>query len=262
MKIAPGDPEIQKDVQALFGPTRKFKSLAASSAAPDAMILNAPSPPVSSSPQASATYALGLATEGKLDEAAKIFDAVNFPGEKQDDIVREAYMEIQVQIVVAMARNRRCSEAIAAEDRLGDENPQLPFTFHGFGGILKGLRMQYNLAALEVLCGNEKGARKIWSKLAKTQIKDVANPEFAVPFVAAAALGQDAETKPRIEAALEQIKAALARNSDRATLLYSQGMLLRTLGREKDAQSSLADVLGANPPPMIGYLALVALRHR
>jgi len=36
--------------------------------------------------------------------------------------------------------------------------------------------------------------------------------------------------------------------------------LLRVLGREKDAQSSFADALGANPPPMIGYLALVALR--
>ncbi len=262
LKIAPGDPEIQKGVQTLFGPARKFKSLAASNAPPDAMILNAPSLPASSSPQASARYALGLAAEGKLDEAAKVFDAVNFPGEKQDDIVREAYMEIQVQTVVAMARNRRCSEAIAAEERLGDENPLLPFTFHSFGGILKGLRVQFNLATLEVLCGNEKGARKIWNKLAKTQVKDVANPEFSVPFVAAATLGQEAEAKPRMEAALEQIKAALAGNSDRATLLYSQGMLLRALGREKDAQSSFADVVGASPPPMIGYLALAALRRR
>ena len=49
---------------------------------------------------------------------------------------------------------------------------------------------------------------------------------------------------------------------NRATLLYTQGMLLRTLGREKDAQTSFADALGANPPPMTGYLALVALRRR
>src|SRR5260370_34382830 len=151
---------------------------------------------------------------------------------------------------------------MAAEERLGNENPALPFTFHSFGAILKGLRTQFNLATLEVLCGNEKGARKIWNKLAKTQVKDVSDPDFSVPFVAAATLGQEAEAKPRMEAALEQIKGALEGNSDRATLLYSQGMLLRALGRGKNPQGSVAEALGANPPPMIGYLALIALRRR
>ncbi len=257
LKVAPFDPEIQKGVQALFGPIRNTKAVGKSAIPTDA----APKPQLST-PLASATYALGLAADGDLNEAYRVFDAVNFPGEKQDDIVREAYMEIQVQSVLALARSRHCSEAIAAEDRLGDENPQLPFTFHGFGGILKGLRMQYNLGTLEVLCGNEKGAKKIWAKLAKAQVKDISDPEFSVPFVAATALGQQAEAKPRIEAALEQIKSALAGSANRAPLLYTQGMLLRALGREKDAQASLTDVVGANPSPMIGYLALVALRRR
>src|SRR5260370_27012228 len=151
---------------------------------------------------------------------------------------------------------------MAAEERLGNENPALPFRFRSFGAILKGLRTQYKLATLEVLCGNEKGARKIWTKLAKTQVKDLSDPDFFIPFVAAVTAGQEAEAKPRIEAALEQIKGALGGSSDRATLLYSQGMLLRALGREKEAQSSFADALVANPPPMTGYLALVALRRR
>jgi tetratricopeptide (TPR) repeat protein len=270
LKVAPTDPQIQKGVLTLFGPVRGPKALAASKGLFDPASGTAPSPPKSansekkqlSTPEANATYALGLAAEGKLDDAAGVFDPANFPGEKQVEIVRESYMEIQVQTLLALAHNRRCSEAIAAEDRLGDENPALPFTFHSFGAILKGPRMQYNLATLEVLCGNEKGARKIWNKLAKTQVKDVSDPEFSIPFLAAATLGQEADAKSRSEAALEQVKAALAGNSNRATLLYTQGMLLRTLGREKDAQSSFADALGANPPPMIGYLALVALRRR
>ena len=257
LKIAPADPQIQKGVQALFGPTRNPRG---SSASVDPAG-NGNAVPLAS-PKASATYALGLAAEGKLDKAAEVFVPVNFPGEKQEETVREAYMEIQVQMILALARARRCSEAIAAEDGLGNEIPALPFTFRSFGAILKGLRTQYNLATLEALCGNEKGARKIWSKLSKTQVKDVSDPDFSVPFAAAAALGQEAEAKARMEAALEQIKSALAANSDRAALLYSQGMLLRVLGREKDAQSSFADALGANPQPMIGYLALVALRRR
>jgi tetratricopeptide (TPR) repeat protein len=256
LKIAPIDSQIQKGVQTLFGSTRNSKGSSGSlDPAGDGKALL-------SSPRESATYALGLAAEGNLGDAAKVFDPVNFPGEKQEETVREAYIEIEVQKVLALARARRCSEAIAAEDGLGNENPALPFTFRSFGSILKGPRTQYNLATLEMLCGNEKGARKIWSKLAKAQVKDVSDPDFSVPFVAAAALGQEAEAKTKIEAALEQIKGALSGNSDRATLLYSQGMLLRVLGREKDAQSSFADALGANPPPMIGYLALVALRRR
>jgi tetratricopeptide (TPR) repeat protein len=270
LKVAPTDPQIQKGVQTLFGPVRGPKALGASKTRFDPTIGSASSLSKSTSsdktqlstPEASATYALGLAAAGKLEDAAGVFDPVNFPGEKQAETVREAYMEIQMQTVLALARNRRCSEAIAAEDKLGDENPALPFTFHSFGAILRGLRMQYNLATLEVLCGNEKGARKIWSKLAKAQVKDVSDPDFSIPFVAAATLGLEGEMKARSEAALEQIKTALTGNSNRATLLYSQGMLLRALGREKDAQSSFADALGANPPPMIGYLALVALRRR
>jgi tetratricopeptide (TPR) repeat protein len=257
LKVAPFDPEIQTGVKTLFGPVRNPNAVAKS-----AMPTDGAAKMQLSTPLASATYALGLVADGDLAGANNVFNAVNFPGEKQDDIVREAYMELQVQSVLAVAHSRHCSEAIAAEERLGDENPQLPFTFHGFGGILKGLRMQYNLGILEVLCGNEKGAKKIWSKVAKAQVKDISDPEFSVPFVAAAALGQQAEAKPRIEAALEQIKPALAGNANRATLLYTQGMLLRALGRERDAEASLADVVGASPSPMIGYLALVALRRR
>jgi tetratricopeptide (TPR) repeat protein len=261
LKAAPSDPQIQKGVQALFGATRNAASPKPEGASTGPSVETA-SKTAQLSPQANAAYALGLAAEGKLQDALNIFAPLNFPGEKQDDMVREAYMEILVQMVLASARNHRCSEAIAAEEKLGDENPSLPFTFHSFGAILKGARMQYNLATMELLCGNEKGAKKTWIKLAKAQVKNISDPDFSVPFQAAVASGQEADAKPRIEAALAQIKAGLSNALDRATLLYTQGMLLRAAGREKDAQSALAEVVGANPPPVIGYLALMALRHR
>ena len=253
LQIAPTDPEIQHGLEALFGPVPATKPAVpeTASAIPDKK-------QGLGSPKEAAAYALGLAARGKLAEAATVFDAANFPGEKQEEDVREAYIEIQAQGMLALARGRKCTEAIAAGDAIGNENPNLPFTFHGFGAILKGLRFQYYFAALEALCGNDKSAKKMWSKLAKSG-KDVSDVDFSVPFLAAAMLGPD-EARPRVEAALEQVNRALSGGSkERSTLLYSRGMLLRALGREKDAQSSLAEVLGADPRPIVGYLALLAL---
>jgi tetratricopeptide (TPR) repeat protein len=258
LQIAPTDPELQRGLEALFVPAPKSASPGGAAVTSDSSSGNKRE---FGSPKEAAAYALGLAAQGKLADAANVFDAVNFPGEKQEEDVREAYIQIQAQGLLVLARARKCTEAIAAEDVIGNEDPKLPFTFHGFGAILKGPRFQYYFATVEALCGNDRNARKLWSKLAKLTGKDVSDVDFSVPFVAAAMLGPE-EAKPRIEAALEQVNRALtAGRAERSTLLYSRGMLLRALGREKDAQSSLAEVLGANPRPIVGYLALTALRR-
>ena len=252
-RVAPGDVALQK------GFITRLRS--PSSASPAAAATDAekrePVPP-----KIAIAQALTFAAQGNFAEASGLFTPLNFPAEKQDSDVREAYIEIQVQKVVALARARRCEEALASEDGLGNEDPALPFTFHGFGAILKGPRIQYTLAAVDAICGNEKGARKTWSRLAKSSVKDVADPDFVVPLMAAAAAGME-DAKSRVEAALGQVESALASKApaNRAALLYSRGILLRMLGRERDAESSLTDALEAEPPPMVSYLALTALKQ-
>jgi tetratricopeptide (TPR) repeat protein len=253
LKIAATDTELQKGFQGLFALATGSKSVV---------------PPVPASgikgdvstPRAAATYALALLGDGHVDEAAGVFQAANFPGEKQEELVRAAYIEIQVQKIAALARGKRCADAIAAQDHLGDEDPNLPFTFHGFGSILKGLRLQYDLAEAEARCGNEKNAKKTWAKLAKSA-QPVSDPDFVVPILAAAKI-ESAELRARIDMALEQVRAGLSNTADRPTLLYSQGILLRVAGREGEAQKSLGEALASNPPVMVGYLALKALREK
>ena len=253
LKIAATDTELQKDLQGLFTLATGSKSVV---------------PPIPASgikgdvlsPRAAATYALALLGDGHVDEAAGVFQAANFPGEKQEELVRAAYIEIQVQKIAALARGKRCADAIAAQDYLGDEDPNLPFTFHSFGSILKGLRLQYVLAEAEARCGNEKNAKKTWAKLAKTA-QAVSDPDFVVPILAAAKI-ESAELRARIDMALEQVRAGLSNTADRPTLLYSQGILLRVAGREGEAQKSLGEALASNPPVMVGYLALKALREK
>jgi tetratricopeptide (TPR) repeat protein len=268
LKIASSDPELKKGLQGVYTLVTGSNLATGTNLATGSNPLSAPSggPMTSiksdlSSPQAAAKYALGLLGDEQLDDAAAVFQAANFPAEKQDQFVREAYIEIQVQRIAALARGKRCTDAITAEDHLGDEDPDLPFTFHGFGPILKGLRVQYDLAGLEAQCGREKDAKKIWAKLAKSS-KDVSDPDFVVPILAAARIESAVDLRARIDMALEQVRGALNSSSDRSTLLYSQGMLLRTVGREGEAQKSLGEALASNPPGMVGYLALRALREK
>jgi tetratricopeptide (TPR) repeat protein len=248
LKIASSDTELQKGLRGVF-------ALATGSAPSNEIKADL------SSPQAAAKYALGLVGDGHLDEAAAVFQAANFPGEKQDQFIREAYIEVQVQRIAALARGKKCTDAIIAEDHLGDEDPNLPFTFHGFGPILKGLRVQYDLAGLEAQCGREKDARKSWAKLVKSS-KDPSDPDFVIPILAAARIESAVELRARIDMALEQVRGALNSSADRSTLLYSQGMLLRAVGREGEAQKSLGEALASNPPAIVGYLALKALREK
>ena len=256
LKIASADPELQKGLQGVYTFVTGSISVATPAAGPNTSVK-----PGLSSPQAAARYALGLLGDGHLEDAAAVFQASNFPGEKQDQFVRETYIEIQVQRIATLARGKKCTDAITAEDHLGDEDPNLPFTFHGFGPILKALRVQYELAGLEAQCGREKDAKKTWAKLAKSS-KDVSDPDFVVPILAAAKTESPAEVRARIDMALEQVRSALPSSVDRSTLLYSQGMLLRAVGREGEAQKSLGEALASNPSGMVGYLALKALREK
>jgi len=256
LKIAPADSELQKGLQGVYTMVTGSKPAApAADSAPPGIQADL------SSPGAAARYALGLLGDGHVDEASAVFQAANFPGEKQEQLVREAYIEVQVQRIVVLARARKCTEAETVEDHLGDEDPNLAFTFRGFGPILKDLRIQYDLAGIEAACGREKNAKKIWAKLAKAA-KDVSDPDFVIPILAAARIESAADLRARIDSALEQVRSALKTGADRSTLLYSQGMLLRAVGREGEAQKSLGEALASNPPAMVGYLALKALREK
>ena len=257
LKIASTDPELQKGLQGVFA------LATATGSKPGVAEASGPAAetkPDLSSPESTAKYALALLADGHLDEAASLFQAANFPGEKQGELVREAYIEIQVQRIVALGRGKRCTDAIAAEDHLGDEDPNLPFTFHGFGSTLKGFRFQYELAGMEARCGNEKNAKKTWAKLAKST-KAVSDPDFVIPILAAARI-ESADLRAKVDMGLELIRATLPNSADRSTLLYSQGILLRAVTREGEAKKSLGEALASNPPALVGYLALKALREK
>ena len=57
------------------------------------------------------------AASGDATGALRYFTAANFPGEKQDDAVREAYLEVRLQRLLAAASARQCA-GIAEQDTI------------------------------------------------------------------------------------------------------------------------------------------------
>ena len=86
-------------------------------------------------------------------------------------------------------------------ETIGDEDQGLPFSMYGFGGILKGARIQYYLGVAEDRCGNEKAARRLWSKAGKSA--DGSHPGELAWGQLAAAKVEASDSKPRLERALE-----------------------------------------------------------
>lgn len=211
-------------------------------------------------PREIALAALLTAASGNLSRALEAFSASSFPEEKQEDVVREAYIELQLQRLLALAAARRCDVVDNELTHLGFEDKSLPFTFHGFGAFMKGVRFQYLVGVVEAACGEDKSARKRWERLAKARPQP-SSPDYAFPYLALARLKPD-EAGAQAQAGLAEVRRGLAAAdpASRPALLYSQGLLLMTLGKTEEAAASFQEGANALPAGVLQYLNADALR--
>jgi hypothetical protein len=210
-------------------------------------------------PRAIAEEALLAAASGNLDAAFAYFTPESFPQPKQEDAVREAYFDLQLQAVLKLSAENRCPEADRAITNLGYEDKRLPFTFNGFGSYMKRLRVQYLLGTIEAACVDQKSARKRFEKIAKSSA-DSASPEYVYPYLAQYQLDA-AGVRDKVSAALEAIKKSLpaAKTESKGVLYFQQGVLLSILGKTEDAAASLWDGVHSSTG-MAQYLNLEVLR--
>jgi tetratricopeptide (TPR) repeat protein len=136
---------------------------------------------------------------------------------------------------------------------------------YGFEAFMKEPRFQYYLADLEAACGEQKPARRRWTKLAKEDPNESDAPSsenFPFPALAAARL-DPAEGKARLEAAESAVekRLAAAERESRGLLLYSQGMLLMALGQREKAVAAFEQGAKAMNRGESQYLNLLALRE-
>ncbi|MGO9256743.1 MAG: hypothetical protein ACLQU1_10635 [Bryobacteraceae bacterium] len=206
-----------------------------------------------------AEEALLQAVSGNLDDALGYFNAFNFPETKQDDAVRYAYFELQLQRLLNLAATHQCAPADNAITNLGAEDKSLPFTFFGFGAYARRLRTQYLIGAVEFACVDQKAARKRWEKVAKGTA-DLASADYAFPYLALSRLNPTT-AKEKAALAMETVRKALAgaaAGEARSMLLYHQGLLYLAMDRPEEAAGSFREGGGSNG--IARYLNLSVLR--
>jgi hypothetical protein len=239
------------------GSTPAAASVRPASPPPEAAI-----PQSARAPIAIASSALLKAASGKVSEAAGLFDPKVFTAERQSDEVRRAYIEVQLQMLLAGSANPgQCPIVLDAIDKLGEEDKSLPFTFHGFGSFMKAPHFQYYLAFIDANCLRQKNARKRLEKVSKMK-ESLPSAEVAFPLLAAAKLNP-AEAKPRIGAALESVRASLpsTKGESRFSLMYVEAMLLHASGQDPQAGQRLQEIMGAASDVQIQYLARLGVRE-
>jgi hypothetical protein len=190
-----------------------------------------------------------------------MFDPKVFTTEKQSNEVRRAYIEVQLQNVLAQGRSAPSLAVINSLDKLGGEDQNLPFTINGFYSFMSGPHFEYFSALVEAACHDEKGSRKRWTKIAKMNAP-LGSPEFVYPLLAAARLAPE-EAKPKIATALAAVHNAMGTASDtaRPTLQFSEAMLQHATGDDAQATSQLEKLAHESSDSWIQYLALAGLRE-
>ncbi len=250
-----------KDLPAKAAPV-KAASAKAAPVRPVAVVVPRHEEPTTagSSPVAIANSAMVFAAAGRADEAAGRFHAQEFAGDKQPDDVRRAWIEVQLQRLLAEARAGQCGPAKDGLFHLGDEDPAVAFSFFGFGAFMKAPHFQYLMAQVESSCGDEKAAQKRLSHVAKASAA-IDSPDYVYPMLAALRVNTG-DAAGRVSGALEEVRKALvnAPASSRDLLSFDEAELLRASGQGDEALKRLTTLASAAKAPMVRYLAATAIR--
>ncbi len=205
--------------------------------------------------------ALALVEAGRGAEAEALFPGRFFAREEFGTNVRQVWIEIGVQKTVALARREDCAAARQAVEELGREKTGLAFTKDGLQPFVDGARTQYLVGDVLSTCGDDDGARHHWEKAAAVE-DAYPQPHVAYAYRAARRLGGDsaAAVQPRVEAALQSWSNRLVVGTNfPGANACGQGLMLRALGREEEAEAKFREALLLPDKLLSHYLSREAL---
>lgn len=267
-RLSPGDADITQVLTRAASAPVAAKNLALPSAAtgrtlapaPASSPTPAPPPPKAALPAPAkgdiATAAL-IRSVVEPEQAAAMFTPESFPKDKQPDAVRRAYIEVQLQRVFGMALTRKCGDALASLETLGDEDQTLGFTLYGFGSFMKAPHFEYYRGAIAAACGDEREAKKAWGRLPKPA-DSIKSAEDAFAYLALLNLG-NAEARQHTASAIESLKKRIDGGDSSIDLVFVEGILLAASGQSAEGLP-LLERAARGPDPMVQYMSLVALR--
>ena len=191
------------------------------------------------------------------ERAAQMFNAENFPKDRQPNEVRRDYIEVQLQRLLARAHAGKCREMADAIEMMGDENQSVPFTLYGFGAFMRPAHFQYYLGVVENLCGDDKAAKKRWSRIAKTS-ETFESVDDVFPYLALKSLDEKG-WQQKIDAAIKTVHGK-AGGGGSPELQFMEGALLMAAGKQAEGDALLQKAFYSKEP-MAQFLGLVAMHE-
>jgi tetratricopeptide (TPR) repeat protein len=203
--------------------------------------------------------ALALVEAGRIQEAEGLFPGRFFAREEFGTNVRQIYVEVQLQRARAQASGKDCAAASKTIVGLGREVAGLDFTKTGLEVFVDAARTQFLIGEILESCGDSAAARARWEK-ASLASDAYPQPNLAYAYRAAERVGQADAVKPRVEAALISWTNRLAVGTGYpGPNACGQGLMLRALGREAEAEVKLREALLLPDKLMSHYLSRAVL---
>jgi tetratricopeptide (TPR) repeat protein len=193
---------------------------------------------------------LNLTEAGEYDRATVLFRDRFFARQEGGTNVRQVWIELQLQRMIALARAGKCDDALSATGSLGSIVSGLPFTQDGMKPILDNARTNYLVGGVYAACGKVKEAEARFQAAATAS----AAGQIEWAWMAAQRLpGFDQhQWTPRLEAALAEAENLAETSGSTGYWFYTAGLLQAALGRKLEGNATLRKVF-LQPDRMLAY---------
>ena len=193
---------------------------------------------------------LNLAEAGDFQRAESLFHNRFFPREEGGTNVRQVWIEVELQKMLASAKAGHCADALSVADRIGAAVPDLAFTRDGLEPILQSARTNYQLGTAYTVCAKPEEATK------KFQLATAATAPDQLFWAWRAAQKlpgfDEAQWRERLQSALLQAKSRRDTSSYTSWWDYRAGMLTGALGSRSEAYQEFQRAL-LLPDRMLAY---------
>jgi tetratricopeptide (TPR) repeat protein len=187
--------------------------------------------------------ALALAEAGRAEEAEPLFAGRFFPREESGTNVRQVYLEVRLRRAESLAKAGHAREAVSVLEALDRPVAGLDFTRDGMGAFVDGGRVQFLVGDILAACGRTNEARVHWGRAAQGHDWPYLQPVHALLAAERLGGGDKAASRQNLETNLARTQELLERGTGFPGLAtYAQGLLLRALGREAEAEERFKSV--------------------
>jgi tetratricopeptide (TPR) repeat protein len=193
---------------------------------------------------------LNLAEAGDFQRAESLFRNRFFPREEGGTNVRQVWVEVELQKMLASAKNGHCADALVVAEHLDAKVPDLPFTRDGLEPILQSARTNYQLGTVYASCAKTEEATK------RFQLASAASAPDQVLWAWRGAQKlpgfDEKQWQVRLQSALAQAKIRSDTSSYSSWWDYTAGALAGALGSRQEADQRFQKAL-LLPDRMLAY---------